>query len=488
VALPRLVLATQDTREIARVIRGALRLRTEIVRLVKPPIGPGQHLLEIDVPGVGHVSLLAEPAGSARPDGQPLSLRPVTRVQMAELFALVERLDEPSRTEPPPPEEDEWDADDGPPDDTMVDGGPSKVVVPLSNFGVIDPISDTRSSIPAPLGPPSSRERHPRPPSVKPPRAPSVRPPAQSAANHAPHDPRVGRVLAGKYQIDAAIGRGAAATVYRATHRDLRRQVAVKILHAENQGESQFIRRFKAEALTASKLEHANVTRIIDFGEERGELYLVMELVTGRTLEAILAAEGPLPAKRVIDIGVQVCRALVFAHRQGVIHRDIKPENVMIVPDVDDDGDPCDLVKVCDFGLAKLRDPGDGDSVEITVSGMLCGSPAYMSPEQTRGDTLDLRTDIYSLGVTMFEALTGTLPYEAYSIGELFLKKCTTGAHRVSELVPAIDPLLDDIIARTMAIDPNDRHPSARELRTELRTARENLEDEDSDHRTIHGG
>jgi serine/threonine-protein kinase len=263
----------------------------------------------------------------------------------------------------------------------------------------------------------------------------------------------------------------------------------VKILHAENQGESQFIRRFKAEALTASKLEHVNVTRIIDFGEERGELYLVMELVNGRTLEAILAVEGPLPARRVVDIGIQACRALVFAHAHGVIHRDIKPENIMIVPDADDDGEPCDLVKVCDFGLAKLRDPGDGESVEITVSGTLCGSPAYMSPEQTRGDVLDARTDVYSLGVTMFEALTGALPHDAYTIGELFLKKCTENARRASDLVPGLDPLLDDIITRAMAIDPNDRHESARELRTELRAARDQLAaDDDGEHATILGG
>src|SRR5262249_13908732 len=137
-------------------------------------------------------------------------------------------------------------------------------------------------------------------------------------------DPRVGRVLAGKYQIEAPIGSGAAATVYKATHKDLRRPVAIKILHAENQSAHQFIPRFKAEALTASKLEHVNVTRITDFGEERGELYLVMELVVGRPLEAIIATEGPLPPKRVIDIGIQVCRALVFAHGHGVIHRDIK--------------------------------------------------------------------------------------------------------------------------------------------------------------------
>jgi len=506
VALPRLILATQDTREIARVIRGALRLRTEVVDLVEPPRGTGQHLLEIDVPGVGHVSLLAELAGSARPDGYPLSVRPVTRGQMAELFALVERLDEPSRTDPPPADADEWsNPPSGPPDDTMntmIDAIPSRVVLPTSTFGVLDSLNPPPSSsagspgaygaaaaVPTGDRSPSSLKNG-APPSSSSGSSANIRAQSASSANHKPLDPRVGRVLAGKYHIDAPIGSGAAATVYRATHKDLRRLVAVKILHAENQSESQFIRRFKAEALTASKLEHANVTRIIDFGEERGELYLVMELVTGRTLEAILATEGPLPARRVVDIGIQVCRALVFAHGQGVIHRDIKPENVMIVPDADDDGEPCDLVKVCDFGLAKLRDPGDGESVEITVSGMLCGSPAYMSPEQTRGDTLDARTDIYSLGTTMFEALTGALPYEAYSIGELFMKKCTANPRRASDFIPNIDPLLDDIITRAMAINPADRHESARELRTELRTARDQLSeaDDDGEHATIHGG
>lgn len=477
-ALPRLVLATDNTREIARVLRGALRLRTEIVALVEPPRTAGQHLLDIPIPGVGNVSLLAEPAGSARPGGQPLSLRPVTRVQMAELFALVERLDEPSPTDPPPPPDDEWPGNEGT-DDTVVDPVDSRVVLPPpSEDSSLSPVSTPPTPAPVERPPPSSQKA---PPSAG---AASSR----STGSHKLVDPRVGRILAGRYHIDAPIGSGAAATVYRATHKDLRRAVAVKILHAENQAESQFIRRFKAEALTASKLEHVNVTRVIDFGEENGELYLVMELVPGRTLEAVLAAEGPLPQRRVIDIGIQVCRALVFAHAHGVIHRDIKPENVMLVPDHDDDGEPCDLVKVCDFGLAKMRDRADGESsVELTVSGMLCGSPAYMSPEQTRGDVLDARTDIYSLGVTMFEALTGMFPHEAYSITELFLKKCTEPPRRVSSLVP-VDPLLDDILARAMAIDPKNRHESARELRTELRAAREQLDEEDQEHNTIHGG
>lgn len=521
VSMPRLQLATHDSQDIARILRGALRLRTEVVMLASAPIGQQQHLLDINVPGVGSVSLLAEPAGPPRGDGGfPLTIRPVTRVQMAELFTIIERLDEPSRSIPPPPSGDDEPVPSGPGDEnTYVDmRDPStRVVLPIppnpapsmetsyARIGANDPIPedhplDELLEVVDSISPPSSHDYEisassllvvkpePQPP---PPPSPvhssGTQPKVPSSSSMKQTDKRVGRTLAGKYHIDAPIGAGAAATVYRATHQDLRRAVAVKILHAENQGESQFIRRFKAEALTASKLEHVNVTRIIDFGQENGELYLVMELVNGRSLDQTVAALGPMNPKRVIDVGIQVCRALTFAHGQGVVHRDIKPENVMLVADTDDDGEPCDLVKVCDFGLAKMREPADGGG-EITTTGMLCGSPAYMSPEQTRGDTVDARTDIYSLGVSMFEALTGTLPYEAFSIGELFLKKCTQEGMRVSKLIPGTDPLLDDIIARAMSIDPKDRHESARELRTELRAAREQLDDDMGSSATLLGG
>ena len=519
VSLPRLHLANQDSREIARVLRGALRLRTEVVALVEPPRGTGQHLLEINVPGVGSVSLLAELAGAPRADGgYPLTVRPVTRVQMAELFTIIERLDEPSPLSVPlPPSNDAGDDEEAPhsiaEDNTVIDmrdPATSSVEVPqphnvvphrprYATIGENDPIPEDH-----PLDelievveevPPSSHEieisassllsNGAQPVKLAPPLPAQSRTPSSNSMKQT--DKRVGRTLAGKYHIDAPIGAGAAATVYRATHKDLRRSVAVKILHAENQGESQFIRRFKAEALTASKLEHVNVTRIIDFGEDAGDLYLVMELVVGRSLDATVAVGGPLGAKRAIDIGIQVCRALTFAHTQGVVHRDIKPENIMLVADMDDDGEACDLVKVCDFGLAKMREPADGGG-EITSVGMLCGSPAYMSPEQTRGDTVDARTDIYSLGVSMFEAMTGTLPYEAFSIGELFLKKCTQAPKRVSQVVPKMDALLDDIIARAMSVDPKARHASARELRTELRAARQALEDDVGPAATILGG
>jgi eukaryotic-like serine/threonine-protein kinase len=461
---------TQDdpVREIARVIRGALRLEIEIVLLVEPPQGPGQHLLEIDIPGGETITLLAEPAGPPRPDGYPLRVRPTTRVQMADLFALVERLDEPSRTVPPPAEDEQPPSSGLGLENTIVQSPRGMI----AGFGVIE------SLVP---GPPSSDE---------PPSEPSsVRSAPPSAAPRSLADPQIGRILAGKYRIQSALGSGMAATVYRATHIDLRRDVAVKILHAQNRGEAQFVKRFKSEALTASKLEHPNVTRIIDFGQEPdGELYLVMELVVGTQLETVVAS-GPMRARRVVDIGIQVCRALQFAHEKSVIHRDIKPENIMLVADRDDDGAPCDLVKVCDFGLAKLREPGEED---LTVAGMLCGSPAYMSPEQTRGEPLDARADLYALGVTMFEALTGALPHEAFSIAELFIKKSTLAPRRVSSLVPNIDPLLEDVIMRAMATDPTGRHLSARELRAELRAVRDQMkvdeEDEAEDHRTILGG
>ncbi len=474
VALPRLALATEDKREIARVLRGALRLRVEVVNLVTPPVGHGHHLLDIQVPDGGQISLLAEPAGPKRANGYPLSVRPVTRVQMAELFALIERLDEPSHTMPPPAEEeDEYafanddgdgDGEDGG-DDTMIDAlsrtagsaGPARILTP--------PAFEPPGIAHMPTAPPNRVSAFPRPrtPSAAPRPAPPPPPPVPGRKI----DSRVGRVLAGKYFLEEPIGSGAMATVYRAMHKDLRRAVAVKILHAEHQAEAQFIRRFKSEALTASKLEHVNVTRIIDFGEERGELYLVMELVVGRSIEAVLAEQGPLPPKRVIDIGIQACRALAFAHGHGVIHRDIKPENIMLVPDVDDDGQPTDLVKVCDFGLAKLRGGGE----EITSAGMLCGSPAYMSPEQTRGDELDARSDIYALGVTMFEALTGALPHEAFDIAELFVKKCTASPRKVSAIVEGVSPALEKVIDRAMSIDPHSRQPSARDLLAELRAA-----------------
>jgi serine/threonine-protein kinase len=140
----------------------------------------------------------------------------------------------------------------------------------------------------------------------------------------------------------------------------------------------------------------------------------------------------------------------------------------MLVPHRDDDGNPCDLVKVCDFGLAKLRD-ASSEHADLTMAGMLCGSPAYMSPEQTRGDQLDARSDVYALGVTLYEAVTGELPHVAQALAELFLKKMLEPPRRPSSIVANIDPLLEDVLLKAVATDPAARHANARVLRAELR-------------------
>jgi eukaryotic-like serine/threonine-protein kinase len=465
-ALPRLRADLPDGRDVARVLRGALRHEVEFVPLSWPPVSAGQHLLEVEVPGTdaAPVVLLADPVGEATDEGHLLHVRPVTREQMATLLDLVERLDDAPPADSVPPEV-YIDVDghavgpsEGPPADATVvaamiiddhyDDGPAL-------FGMID------SLVPSP---PSSGA------------ADSVFPPRATSGSGLPQHEMVGRLIAGKYEIESVIGSGASAAVYRAMHRDLRRAVAVKILHEQNRDDSQFVKRFKAEALAASKLEHPNVARVMDFGFEKdGNAYIVMELLTGRSLEAILAAEGRLTSAVVAKIAIQTCSALAFAHDEGIIHRDVKPENIMLVPARDDDGKPCDIVKVCDFGLAKLQDR-DPDEGNLTIAGMLCGSPAYMSPEQTRGETLDARSDLYSLGVALFEALTGDLPHAAYSIPELFAKKVLEAPRKPSSLAPSVDAELEKIVLRALSSDRNSRHPTARAMRDELRKVLARLE------------
>jgi serine/threonine-protein kinase len=467
-ALPRLRAELRDTRIVARVLREALRHEVAVVPLTATPVSTGQHLLEIEIEGEGVITLLADPVGEPSDAGVPLHLRPVTRPQMAALLALVEKLDtEPSNTEPPPgglPEPGMEDAQLA--DNTIVDRvGPFTDPPPILGFdSAMPPLSIV--SVPPSSGGTSA-----------PPTPPRTSGPPSSG------DPNIGRVIAGKYRIDAPIGSGSTAAVYRALHLDLNRPVAVKILHAQKRGEIQFVKRFKAEARSASRLEHINVARVLDFGQEKDELlYLVMELLDGKSLEAIIAVERRLEPRVAVTIAIQACSALAFAHDVGIIHRDVKPENIMLVPGRDDDGNQVDVVKVCDFGMAKLREP-DPENADLTTAGMVCGSPAYMSPEQSRGEPLDVRTDVYSLGVTLFETLTGELPHEANSITELFVKKMTMPARSLSSLVEYVDPVLEDIVLRALETDPRARHSTARVLREELRAALTQLESDNPSER-----
>ena len=466
------------------VLRSALLHQTAYVPLVQVPRVAGQHLLEVDVDGE-ILTLLADPAGPETAAGFPLAVRSVTRPQMAQIFGIVERLDVPTVDLPPSsggaPRSDRtvmhavvFSQSDLPP--SPISSGVSYVPAPLDDY------QDSVAMIAIAPGwrtpPPPSRVEDSLPvggfmrtedPSLFIEEVDDDAEPV-SQITGVPEDPRIGRMLAKKYRLDSLLGTGATAAVYRAMHIDLGRLVAVKVLHQQHANDAQFVQRFRGEARAASRLEHPNVARVLDFGhEEDGLLYLVMELLVGRSLEAVLAASVKLPPRGATDLVIQAANGIASAHDIGIIHRDVKPENLILVSQRDDDGNPKDLVKVCDFGLAKLRDRDPEQDEDLTTVGMLMGSPAYMSPEQTRGETLDVRTDIYSLGVTLYECLTGAMPHDANTLEELFRKKMLEAPRPITSRIPDIDPGLAACVNSALATDPKKRPQTMRAFRDALR-------------------
>ncbi len=278
-------------------------------------------------------------------------------------------------------------------------------------------------------------------------------------------DPRLGTVVSGKFLVEEGIGEGGMGRVYRARHLSLERTVVLKMLHRGLSADPQLARRFHREAKAASRLNHPNSVAVLDFGEaEDGTLFMAMEHLGGRDLSR-LVAEGPLGAARVVRIGSQILSALAEAHAQGVVHRDLKPENVM----VEDRRDDPDFVKVLDFGIAQVSGAGDGEP-RLTRSGLVCGTPEYMSPEQASGKELDARSDLYSVGVMLYEMATGELPFASETpLGYL-------GKHLAEEPVPprqrrpdlAIPAALDALVVKAMSKDPAARFASADEMRAAL--------------------
>src|SRR5580698_8736142 len=223
-----------------------------------------------------------------------------------------------------------------------------------------------------------------------------------------PDDPLIGRTLPGGYLILELVGIGGMGRVYRAEQTTLVRTVAVKIIHPHLVGEESTAARFITEARAASRLNHPNSVAIIDFGKSpEGQLYLVMEFLRGKDLARTLYEEGPLPFRRIVDVLRQTLAALAEAHSVEIVHRDLKPENIILEP-VRSGGD---FVKVVDFGLAKMR--AETQQPGITSPGIVCGTPEYMSPEQARGDPLDPRSDLYAVGVILYQLVSGRLPFEA---------------------------------------------------------------------------
>lgn len=283
-------------------------------------------------------------------------------------------------------------------------------------------------------------------------------------------DPLLGRVLAGKLRIDALLGSGSMGRVYRAHHLSLEKDVAIKVLRDSPLPDPNRGRRFAREAKAASRLNHPNSVGVLDFGEDGKDklLYIAMELVEGEDLQMLIDRGTLLGVDRICHIMVQALAALAAAHDAGIIHRDMKPSNIVLVRQLDDEGEMAEVVKVCDFGVAKFQS-GAGDTFDGGRAQKVVGTPLYMSPEQATGDPLDHRTDLYSCGVIMYEMLTGQPPFRADSPMGVLMKHVSDAVEPPSVLVPGVPPELEAIILWTLEKDRTKRPGSARELRNALR-------------------
>ncbi|MFN8554971.1 MAG: protein kinase [Candidatus Obscuribacterales bacterium] len=282
-------------------------------------------------------------------------------------------------------------------------------------------------------------------------------------------DPLLGTTLAGNYEIQEVIGHGGMGVVYKARHALMDRIVAIKMLQAQLISDSMSVKRFQQESQSASRISHPNVITVYDFGiSPSGQPFIVMDYLQGTSLADIIKEEGQVGVERSIKILSQACDALDHAHKMGVIHRDVKPTNFVLI-NYDEEKD---FVKVVDFGVAKLMN-STPDGQRLTQAGEVCGSPVYMSPEQCTGGELDQRSDIYSMGIVIYETLTGKLPI----LGKTMVD---TMSKHISEMPPTfaqarpdlyIPERLEQVVFKALAKDPNDRHQTMDELRIELENA-----------------
>jgi serine/threonine protein kinase len=296
-----------------------------------------------------------------------------------------------------------------------------------------------------------------------------------TVAMAAPVDPLIGRTLDEKYRLDERLGTGGMGTVYRATHLLIDRPVAIKVLSPRYVEDEAAQTRFRREARAAGRLQHTNAVTVTDFGTTSdGLVYLVMELLEGRTLRELLARDAPLDTARAVSIMLQISAAVGAAHDAGIIHRDLKPANIFIVQRKDTPP----FVKVLDFGIAKLAaeafDDGD-DPQTITQVGAMIGTPRYMSPEQGEGMKLTPASDVYSLGIILYEMLTGTTPFTGTSPIAIAIKHASTPPRSPREFVATIPPAIEEVVLHALEKRPEDRPADANAFRSELYAVAERL-------------
>jgi beta-lactam-binding protein with PASTA domain/predicted Ser/Thr protein kinase len=274
-------------------------------------------------------------------------------------------------------------------------------------------------------------------------------------------DTLIGTVFDGRYRIIRKLGSGGMADVYLAEDQELGRQVAIKILNDRHAVDDSFIERFRREAKNAAGLSHPNIVSIYDRGEAEGTYYIAMEFLDGRSLKELIVGRGPAPIKVAIDYARNILAALAAAHKQGIVHRDIKPHNVLIGAE--------GRLKVTDFGIAR------SGASQMTEVGSIIGTAQYLSPEQARGAPVDQTSDLYSVGVVLYEMLTGQVPFTGDTPLEIAMKHLSEVPKPPSELRPEISHDLDSVVLRALAKDPSERYQSAEEMDADLRRVAEGL-------------
>lgn len=271
-------------------------------------------------------------------------------------------------------------------------------------------------------------------------------------------DALLGSLLAGRYRIEALIGSGGMGAVYRAEHVHMRKAVALKVLHKEMTAFPEVVARFEREAVAAARIEHPNVVSASDFGQlEDGSFYLVLEFVEGRSLAKVVEQSGALSPERALRITRQIVEALHAAHGVGIVHRDLKPDNVMLLAKEDEP----DFVKVLDFGIAKIKVEETTEQAQLTQIGTVFGTPEYMSPEQARGELVDARADLYTVGVILFEMLSGASPFKDDDLVVVLTRHLTADP---PPLPAHVDPMIKDLTLLLLRKAREERVQTAEEL------------------------